>query len=186
MRMFIASFLLVALADCTSSSKPPANLNFSSIEKSSLGYAIEFYSDMDIESLFSTERTRKIVARSLVCALENDHDFSVEHNIERAFRGGVELQGSELRGTKKQYRYLSEGNFFYSFNNGSQQAPLEKDEVIKLLAEKSVIECRIVMTIYFSKPYFSGSMMIPARDVVALLKISRDLFPVCPKAARVC
>ncbi|WP_156648918.1 hypothetical protein [Massilia sp. Leaf139] len=58
---------------------------------------------------------------------------------------------------------------------------MESKEVLKLIENKSAIECKIVMTIYFSKPYYSASMMISADAIRGLLKQADPPSSCCEK-----
>lgn len=101
--------MLLLLQGCFSRKKPNAELMFSSFEKSDARYSIAFYSNLDIDSLFSPAGGEKTVARSLVCALERDNAFKVEHNISKIFDGDLVLNG---KAAQNKYRYISTGNFF--------------------------------------------------------------------------
>lgn len=169
---FFVLVVLTCMVGCEVD-KPAANLTFSSIQKAHKGYVIEFYSDIDIDSLFSSEHTRKIISRQLVCALENDRDFSVEHNMAKFFGGDVELQEGNTDKSGKKHRYLSNGLFYFNFDEGSRFARLAEDEVIDLISNTAEIDCKVVMTVFLSKPYYSATMKIPAREVVRLMKANQ-------------
>lgn len=166
--------VLIGMAGCASDAKPLANLTFSVIKKAPAGYAIEFHSDIDIDSLFASESTRKIVSRQLICALENDRNFSVEHKMARFFSGDVELQKTDSDNSGRGYRYLSNGLFYLNFNDGSRLAKLTEGEVINLVSVQDEIECKVVMTVFLSKPYYSAAMKIPPAQVVKLLRENKS------------
>jgi len=173
MRLLVV-IILMGMVGCASEAKPLANLTFSVIQKAPAGYTIEFYSDIEIDSLFASESTRKIVSRQLICALENDRNFSVEHKITRFFSGDVELQKTDSDNSDRGYRYLSNGLFYLSFNNGSRLAKLTEREVINLLSVQDELECKVVMTVFLSKPYYSAAMKIPVAQVVKLLRENKS------------
>jgi len=171
---FLMLVLLIGLSACKFNARPVANLTFSTFQKVHAGYMIEFYSDIDIDSLFASAHTRKVVAKKLICALEDDRDFSVEHNMARFFRGGVEFQEAVLEKSRQKYRYLSDGIFYLSFDNGSQVTKLTEDEVVSLLSNKKEIECKVIMTIFLSRPYYSATMKISAEKISDLLKAAKE------------
>ena len=175
--MKIGGFCLLILfsAGCTSAEAPVAKLSFSSIYKAGTEYSIIFRADRDMESFFSYNG-KKVVVQRLVCALDEDRDFKIEHDMHRFFRGDLTLQEKE---TEHRYRYVSNGNFFTSLDNGGHKRVIQSDEVLRLLADEVTIDCKVVMTIYLSKPYYSDTMKIPVVAMTDVLKAAAAPRPCC-------
>lgn len=140
---------LFYLSGCLSGERPVAHLEFSRFEKLDSGYLISYYSDKNFDSLLTADGG-KIVSRSLICALKEDEDFRVEHSINKFFDGDVVLRKGEGEG---KFQYSSTGDFYVSWDNDSQRRFLEGREILKLMSKKPAVACKVVMTVYLSKPY---------------------------------
>lgn len=121
----------------------------------------------------------------MICALENDRNFSIEHNLQRFYRGAIDLNRA-MSSNRRSYRYSASGNFFLGFDNGGQTKVLEPVELDGLLKSKENIECKVVLTIFLSKPYYSASMFIPVERIVGLLQVNKDEYLSCPIAENPC
>lgn len=79
--------IIFLLSTCLSGDKPGAKITYSKIEVAKQKYSITFRSDKNIDALFLQDRGESVVAKRLVCALGNDRDFRVEHNMGSFLRG---------------------------------------------------------------------------------------------------
>lgn len=174
---------LLLLSACFTSSKPVAHLEFSSIHQSEGRYAITFYSDKDIDGLFIPKNGEKIVSRSLICALGNDLDFRVEHNLEKLFDGDLVLEKKEKA---QRYKYVSNGNFFRSWDKDTYRRTIDSKEVVRLIRDKQDVDCKIVVTVYLHQPYYSATMKIPVVELLRVLTQAHPAKPCCnvPDAPR--
>ena len=163
----VALVIFLLLSGCSVGDRPDAHLSFSKFYQSEARYAIEFYSDRDIDRLFFPEKGEKTVSRSLICALEKDQDFRVEHSLAKLFDGGLNLEGRE--GVQR-YKYSSAGNFFLTWDGDARRRTLDSREVLKLLEDKQEINCKVVVTVYLHRPYYSQVMKIPVSALVNVLK----------------
>jgi hypothetical protein len=171
----IRTILSIALAVMTicacSHNKPSAKLNFVKIERLQYLYQIDFESDLNVEALFDGNRNQKVVHRRFVCALEDDHDFSVGHTIARTFDGTMNVSnGGKVRANGK-FGYTSQGDFIETTSNGSSNTSIDGKILRTLLAAKQTVPCKLYMTVYLSNPYFSETLFI---RTAALLKAVQD------------
>ncbi len=166
LRLCAIALAVMATVSC-SHNKPSAKLNFVKVAKLQYSYQIDFESDRNVEALFAENHNQKVVYRRFQCALENDHDFSVEHSIKLTFDGTMDISNNGKPLPNGKFGYTSTGDFIESVNNGSSSNELDDKFVRTLLAAKETIPCKLLMTIYFSNAYYSETMLIPT---AALLK----------------
>lgn len=164
----ILLFLLVAA--CSSCAKDhnklAADLKFLSVEREgalSL-YDIRFSSDMNIQDLYGRGEGVGQASTMLVCALERDDDFSVDHTIERSAYGLIEKKSSG--NTAGEFSYVSSAFLSETLNKGTSRRNLSADELNAMLLSKKNIPCKVVVTAYGYKPYYSKTMSIPSADLL--------------------
>lgn len=174
MRKF-ALFVVISLcAACTVHNKPAANIKFSRMESMRESYKIGriegvtkryklyFTSDVDLLSLF--KQGEGFIGARLICALEDDADFSVKHTIKSSMRGDVERfkSSDDVDG----YGYMSNINFKETLDNGTTHTYLDEKRIRDMLSRKNEIPCKVVMTIYLTNPYYSNTMYVPVADIL--------------------
>ena len=164
---YMSLFVLFLLSGCLARERPIANLKFSSFQQSGARHSITFYSDQAIDALFFPDKGEKTVSRSVICALGEDRDFRVEHNLEKLFDGDLVLEKKE---GARSYRYTSSGNFFLSWDDDTYRRVIESGEVLNLMGDKQEVECKVVITVYLYRPYYSHAMKIPVAALVEVLK----------------
>lgn len=92
-----------------SHSKPAAKFNFVKNLEDAVRVPSRIRADLNVEALFAENRNQKVVHRRFVCALEDDHDFSLEHTIVRTFDGSMDVNNRSfgsifITATKFNYR----------------------------------------------------------------------------------
>jgi hypothetical protein len=163
--------LALACTACFSTPERPATLTFSKFAPSGYGYELTFESDTDFFASYWVRDRRPVVGRFLSCSLDDDTDFSVGHELSRFLRGNIESNGPRGTNQLTTFTYKVWLDFRETKNGGTTEQGLSRATVNKLLAGRSNIPCRVVMTIYLSKPYYSKTMQVP---VTALLdKVNR-------------
>lgn len=165
-RAGIGILLLATLSttSCAADDRPPAALEFKSFDRTPDGYRVRFVSDVDL----SRREDEMRVGEWLVCELDGDTDFSVQHRISQFARGDIAPdRGDAADGGGGGWTYRADIDFYQTLDQGTSEQYLESDEVRKLLARRQVIACRVVMTIYLGQPYYSRTMQMPVREIVA-------------------
>lgn len=152
---------------CFSMEKPVAQIDFQGIYKAEDQYRIRFKSSINFDLLYSEQNDEKVVSRRLVCSLVDDVNFSVDHNLRKFFRGNFEVSSTNSNMEESLFNYESIGNFYFSQDRGSSKRIIEDIDLIQILRQRTTIPCRVVMTIYLRKPYYSTIMHIPTADIVA-------------------
>lgn len=162
-------FLCVVLAVCSGCAKdhsqPPANLSYVSVDRSSpLLYVIKYQSDVDVLNLFGRGERQGMVSGTLRCALADDHDFSVGKAIQYS---AVGLVDSDIRENGNSKFSFSTSTFITETSSDrSTERDLSASELNHLLANKQQIPCKVVVTAYGYKPYYSNTMNIPVADLL--------------------
>ncbi|WP_065259428.1 hypothetical protein [Pseudomonas bananamidigenes] len=167
MHKFILCAFLVACTGCAKDhSKPPANLSFTSVDRKSgsLLYDIRYRSDIDVLDLFGRGERVGMASGSLECALADDTDFSVDKAIQFSAVGLVESDKGE--GRDGSFSYITNAFLVETYNNRSSQRHLPTSELNQLLSDKQQIPCKVVVTAYGYKPYYSNTMNIPVADLL--------------------
>ncbi|MEG0066447.1 MAG: hypothetical protein RR740_17790 [Pseudomonas sp.] len=162
-------FLCVVLAICSGCAKdhlqPPANLIFVSVERErSLLYVIRYQSDVDVRDLFGRGERQGMISGTLRCALADDHDFSVGKAIRFSAIGLIRSEKNQANETK--FSYLTPAFITETSDNRSSERDLSVAEMNQLLSNKQQIPCKVVVTAYGYKPYYSNTMHIPVADLL--------------------
>lgn len=111
MRAPLGILIVSTLATGCSNAKPVANLEFAEITKVPRAYEIKFSSDLNFDTLFAPGAEEKVVARRLICALDDDPDFSVKHTLKRYFRGEFAAVPAPPAGPPGQFHYSVKQTF---------------------------------------------------------------------------
>ncbi|WP_233202495.1 MULTISPECIES: hypothetical protein [unclassified Dyella] len=159
--------LALACTACFSTPEPPASLGFERFtQKKYEYYEFVFKSNVDFFSTYWVKEGRPVIRRMLVCSLDGDTDFSVEHTLQRFMRGEIESIGRAAEGKQTQYNYAALVNFSETLDGGRSDNHLSGDAINQLLADRSTVPCKVIMTIYLSKPYYSKTMQVPAKALL--------------------
>lgn len=153
-------FLVILMSTACSSNhgKPEATLEYSSVEelRSTGLYQIYFTSDIDVVQLFKSR-----IGQGLVCALEDDLDFTEAHHIKRSGFGLVEPVAGDLP-----LQYRANVIFSESESGNGGEKYLEGETLVPLLKQRDFISCvfRVQTTTY--KTYFSKIMRVPTAELL--------------------
>ena len=162
-------FLCVVLAVCSGCAKdhlqPPANLSYVSVDRSSsLLYVIKYQSDVNVLNLFGRGERQGMASGTLRCALADDHDFSVGKAIQFSAVGLVDSDVRENGNSK--FSFSTSTFITETSSNRSTERDLSAAELNQLLSNKQQIPCKVVVTAYGYKPYYSNTMNIPVADLL--------------------
>ncbi|MFP6833030.1 hypothetical protein PS619_04274 [Pseudomonas fluorescens] len=163
-------FPYILLGVCSGCAKdhvqPPANLIYVSVEREkSLLYDIRYESDIDVLDLFDRGERQGMASGTLECALADDYDFSVDKAIQFSAVGVIESEKKRVT-AKAKFSYLTSVFLVETSSSRSSQRDLSASELNHLLANKQQIPCKVVVTAYGYKPYYSNTMNIPVADLL--------------------
>ncbi|AKA22722.1 hypothetical protein PCL1606_12670 [Pseudomonas chlororaphis] len=167
---------MIACASCAKDhGQPPADLDFVSVErKGDLPlYVIRYHSSLNILDLYGRGTGEGIASARLICALEDDDDFSVEHEIERSAYGRIQQAPARTNGSSSDF--ITEAFLSETLNKGQSRRNLDADELNRLLANKKALPCKAVITAYGYKAYYSKPMELPVADL--LREINKPVAP---------
>lgn len=162
---WLSFFVLVALCSaCTKEhGKPIADITYRDFSGTGDGfYDLALRSDVDLLSLFKAGEG--FVGGRLECALSTDTDFSVEHVMQQSGYGA--LEAAEPIHSAEGFFFVASLSFRQTDADGTSSHSLSGKEVSALLAGKQDIPCKYVATIFGTKPYYSGTLMVPVRDIL--------------------
>jgi hypothetical protein len=160
---------LASLSACTATT-PVAKLKYLGISSTpDRNYHLKFESDQPLLELFAKNKHRKVVLAELVCSLDNDHNFDFGHRLKSFAKGGFDFIEKKKASGQTGYAFDSTLHFWEGAptNMGSDQS-LAKEELDVLLKAKESIPCKVRMTVYLSSPYYSETMLVPAKDILAV------------------
>ncbi|WP_238344750.1 hypothetical protein [Pseudomonas sp. SWRI81] len=167
MKKLLAVLLIIFCASCAKDhSVPPANLNFLSVEKegnSSL-YAVYYGSDVDLLNLFNRGKRVGAASTMLECALGDDQDFSITNRLRYSAYGVIDEDASNK--ARGRFNYVTSAFLRQTPDNGSTQDNLSVPELNALLSQRKSVPCKVVVTAYGYKPYYSNTMNIPTADLL--------------------
>ncbi|WP_237142957.1 MULTISPECIES: hypothetical protein [Pseudomonas] len=161
-RKFVFYIFVSLCASCSfNHGRAIATLNYSGVEHTpgSVAYQIGFTADTDLLGLFESA-----IGEGLVCALEDDVDFSIGHYIKRSGRGAVEYVKDPVGG-----HYVSRVMFRETGESEGEENLLTGEALGEVLKTREFIVCsfRVHTTKY--KTYFSNPMPVPTSDLLGVL-----------------
>ncbi|MGA5482050.1 hypothetical protein [Pseudomonas siliginis] len=163
-RLIICVLLIVCSGCAKDHSKPAANLSFVSVKRERTLYDIRYQTDVDVLDLFDQGQRKGMIAGFLTCALGDDHDFSIEKAMQFSAVGLIESDGEPRPGEK--FSYLTSAFLVETSSNRSSQRYLSRLELNDLLSNKSQIPCKLFVTAFGYKTYYSNTMNIPTADLL--------------------
>ncbi|MFJ4250438.1 hypothetical protein [Pseudomonas sp. NPDC089741] len=157
-RLLLSTFFLMLVGCAFTQDKPPANLRFSKIERvgDTVLYDLYFSSDLDILGHY-----KSLIGTGLLCALENDANFSENHEMKNFMDGGVRRSAS---GTESDF--ISRMVFSEKIANRSSERDLTPVEIRKILAGKKQVQCKFFASATMIDTYFSNVMYVPVVEIL--------------------
>jgi len=163
-RLF-ACLLFVICSGCAKDHVwPPANLSYVSVERDRSLYVIRYQSNIDVLDLFGRGERVGMASGMLHCALAEDQDFSVGKAIRFSAFGLISPDKRD--GAPAGYSYLTHAFISETSSNRSSERYLSVAEINQLLSGKQQIPCKVVVTAYGYKPYYSNTMNLPVADLL--------------------
>ena len=164
--LMLPTFLALACTACFSASEPPATLIFTGFVLKGYNYELTFDSDTDFFASYWKRDRGTVVTRFLNCSLDDDADFSVDHVLTRFMSGRIEPNEQKALSNTPTFTYKVLLDFQETNNGGNSDQHLNAATVNELLVGRSTIPCKVVMTIYWSKPYYSKTMQVPVKALL--------------------
>lgn len=140
---------------------PIASLTFVRAEKTDkfAYYDIYFSSDRDLDDVYPDP-----ITQFLICSLEPRPVFERDHVI--PIFGLAEIRPNpEVRG----FSYIANMHFSETKDGGISDSFIYKDRFKKLTAGLESVPCKVYMTSFGFKAYYSSSMMVPLADLLPLI-----------------
>lgn len=163
----LRSIICIAILFCSGCAKtasiPPADLTLSSFGLGSNNlFTARFSSTVDLQNAFNDYEKSNQLTPTLICSLNRDLEFSSEHSINIKAEGRVTANSE----TKPNYKFSSELIFYYTNPNGTQRDLNDYDAIKPLLESQTSIPCKIRITAYGYKAYYTNTLLIPSRLMI--------------------
>jgi len=155
--------ICVAVLLCTgcvkTASIPPADLTLLSFGPgASQLLTARFSSTVDLQRAFNDYENANQLVPTLICSLDGDGDFSTEHEIAVKAEGRVSASSD----SQANDRFFSELIFYYRDANGTQRDLNDYDAFKPLLAAQASVPCKVRITAYGYKAYYTHTLLIPS------------------------
>ncbi len=170
-RSLILAIALICSACARTPNIPTASLTF-------LGFAhygdtllyVTLESDQDLSDVFNIYEKQNQNTPTLICSLDHDKNFDVNHTIKMRGLGLLEADATPSKN----------GHFYFrswlSFNTTEERGisiptPITSGTVLEtLLAGQESIPCQVYITAYGFKAYYTNTVYIPTSDLITDLK----------------
>jgi hypothetical protein len=160
----------VSLMGCARDTAPSAKLEFVSIKSSGSNFELVFNSSVNFTKIKDDHKFFPVVGAYLKCALEDDKDFTVGYFIPRTLEAILDPDEDQPKLMGSAFQYSLKARFLETLDNGGSTSYISNAQVASLLAKKTSIPCKIAMSVYASKPYYSEVMELPTAKVLQELK----------------
>ncbi|MGE8361280.1 hypothetical protein [Pseudomonas sp.] len=142
---------------------PPVNLDYLEVSRDSEhSYQVRFASDADLLNVFKPEDST--IGGLLRCSLSSNNAQN-EHYTEQYVSSGL-IYAVQPGSTLKPFVFNASLIFVESINEGRSRRTLEARELRDILSAKPSVPCVYISPAYGFKPFVSGVLRIPARDIL--------------------
>lgn len=166
----IVAPLLIALS-CSACMKdhhqPIANLAYLRAEPEAgrVSFNLFFASDLDLDQVYSRLDGSGKIGQSLSCSLEREPVFAMDHVIPLFGSGTLERVGQE----GGRFLYRTSLHFSETTDEGRSEQFIDQRRFNEALAGRTTVPCKVVMTAYGYRAYFSNTLTLPAAELLPLL-----------------
>lgn len=166
----IAAALLIALSGSACMKdhhQPIANLAYLRAEPEAgrISFNLFFTSDLDLDEVYSRLDGSGKIGQSLSCSLEREPVFAMDHVIPLFGVGTLERVGRQ----QGRFLYRSSLHFAETTDEGRSERFIDQRRFNEALAGRTSVPCKVVMTAYGYRAYFSNTLMLPAAELLPLL-----------------
>ncbi|POA50421.1 hypothetical protein C1893_02425 [Pseudomonas sp. MPR-ANC1] len=156
----VSVFLMLLCAGCAKTPViPPAELALLSFEKSANNsFIVNFSSTVNLLIAFNHYERSNQLNPTLICSLDGDMEFSSEHAINVKAEGRVEENSENPSG----YEFTTELLFYNVRHDGTQHDLNDYEAIRPLLIKQSFIPCKVRITAYGYKAYYTQTLLIPS------------------------
>ncbi len=157
------NLIFLAVLLCTSCAKTPnipaAELTLLSFEQGpNKRYIVNFTSSINLLTAFQDYENSNQLTPMLTCSLNRDTQFSTDHSIDIKAEGLVKLKDAN----NTSHTFISPLIFYYINPDGTRRNNNDYDAFIPLLSTQTLIPCKVQITYYGFKAYYSKTLFIPS------------------------
>ncbi|WP_103498603.1 MULTISPECIES: hypothetical protein [unclassified Pseudomonas] len=162
-RSIAAMFAFSVLPGCVQTPRIPATeIKLISIQAEEHLLKAHISANRELTSLFRTYENANQLPPSLICSLDGDRDFSVNHRIKLSASGTVELDQDQARNGRFNYTAIL---FLVEKSDGGSNYSVDPVQMMQLNALEPSISCKVAITAYGYKAFYSNE-----------IEVSRHLF----------
>jgi hypothetical protein len=170
-KLLILATALICSACARTPNIPAASLTF--VGFANYGDALLYVtleSDQDLSEVFNIYEKQNQNTPKLVCSLNHDKNFDVNHTIKTR---GIGLLEADATPSKNGHFYFRSS---LSFNTTEEReisipTPITSGAVLEaLLAGQESVPCQVYITAYGFKAYYTNTVYIPTANLITHLK----------------
>jgi hypothetical protein len=170
-KLIISAIALICSACARTPHIPTASLTFAGFAHydDSLLY-VTLESDQNLSKVFNIYEKQSQNTPKLVCSLNHDINFDVNHTIKTR---GIGLLEADATPSKNERFYFRSSLSFNATEEREISIPtsITSGAVLEtLLAGQESIPCQVYITAYGFKAYYTNTVYIPAADLIIRLK----------------
>ena len=161
--------LSMALSACMKDhGQKAADLAFISFKRDSQAYyyQVSFSSNIELLNLFKPSQELSVISKKLICSLDTPAVFDMNHRIDTYAEGDFSKVGSSSLG----FEYESNIYFAQSNSQGTSFDYLSAADISKQLAERTSLPCKVKITLFPYRAYYSNTLNIPVKQVLEAVK----------------
>lgn len=155
--------LLAALSGCTQMPHiPPANIAYTSVSREHDNLLrLRFSAAIQLTQALKIYDNANQLPPRLVCSLDNDPDFSVNHVIQHSAEGTVEQVDDTAPSTGFNFVAIMH---LTRHGDGLPSPAVQQPTAGDGLTSRNNIACKVIIYTYGFKPYYSNAMTVPLDD----------------------
>ncbi|MCU1717817.1 hypothetical protein [Pseudomonas sp. 5P_3.1_Bac2] len=169
MKKIIIIISAIALSSCMKDhGQKAADLEFISINKDTQThfYTVSFRSNIELLNLFKPSQDMSVISKQLICSLDTPAIFEMDKRIDSYAIGDFQRSHNE------QFSYEYEASIYFAQTKaqGTSFDYLKENYLKKQLAERISLPCKVKITLYPYRAYYSNTLTIPTQQILEAIK----------------
>lgn len=145
-----------------------ADLVFVSFKKDTQAhvYKVAFRSNIELLNLFKPSQKLSVISKHLICSLETPAVFEMDHRIDNYAIGDFQLSNNQ----QIDFEYAASIYFAHTTSQGTSFDYLQANDLKAQLAQRISLPCKVKITLYPLRAYYSNTLNIPTQQVLEAIK----------------
>lgn len=165
----VALLLTFLISACvTDHGQKAADLAFVSFQKDSQAYyyQVSFSSNIELLNLFTPSQELSVISKKLICSLDTPVVFDMNHRIDTYAEGDFQSVSS----SSTEFVYQADIYFAQTNSQGTSFDYLSADDISEQLAERTSLPCKVKITLFPYRAYYSNTLNVPVQQVLEAIK----------------